>query len=172
MIAQASARMTDDLVSTFSPIKSSPTENIRLPVLDFTAKTVQEEDRVNPMKRVGNGSRDTNHRARSVVGLLAGAALGFVAHETGHVATNLALGSDMYVKQVKGAVLPFFAIAHRDALSPHGELMVSSAGLWIQSAAAEWILTELQDLGVGGQHFEWECSRSMYSRPYFMDLRV
>ena len=77
----------------------------------------------------------------SVCGVLAGAGLGFAAHESGHLVANWMLGTDVYVKKVEGGGVPFFAIAHRDELSRRREFTVSSAGLWVQAATAEWLLT-------------------------------
>jgi hypothetical protein len=36
---------------------------------------------------------------------------------------------------------PFFAISHRDDLSPRREFTISSAGFWVQEATNEWLLT-------------------------------
>ena len=43
----------------------------------------------------------------SVCGVLAGAGLGFAAHESGHLVANWALGTDVYVKKVVGLGVPF-----------------------------------------------------------------
>ena len=42
--------------------------------------------------------------------------------------------------------LPFFAITHRDDLSPSREFIISSAGFWVQQAGSEWILTRHPNL--------------------------
>jgi len=76
----------------------------------------------------------------------AGVGLGFAVHESGHLAANISFRSDVYVKMVSGAGIPFFAIAHRNALSRRREFVVSSAGLWLQSALSEGILTQTPKL--------------------------
>ena len=73
--------------------------------------------------------------------MLFGVALGLAAHEAGHVAANALYGSDMFVKKVDTVGIPFFAIAHRKQLLPRQEVVVASAGLWVQSALSEWVLT-------------------------------
>ena len=80
-------------------------------------------------------------RMRRGGGMLFGAALGLAAHEAGHVAANALYGSDMFVKKVDTVGIPFFAIAHRKQLLPRQEVVVASAGLWVQSALSEWVLT-------------------------------
>ncbi len=77
---------------------------------------------------------------------LFGVALGFGSHEGGHLLTNAFFQSDPYMKTVKGAGLPFFAIAHRKVLPSWQEAVVASSGLWTQFALAETILTRAPDL--------------------------
>ena len=50
----------------------------------------------------------------SACGVLAGAGLGFAAHEGGHLVANWMFGTDVYLKKVEGGGVPFFAITHRD----------------------------------------------------------
>ena len=73
--------------------------------------------------------------------LLAGAALGFGAHEGGHIVADVALGASPGVKAVSFGPLPFFAITH-EAVSPPKEFVISSAGFWAQHVTSEVILTK------------------------------
>ncbi|RZP29368.1 hypothetical protein EVA25_01675 [bacterium] len=77
---------------------------------------------------------------------LFGVGLGFGLHEGGHLLTNTLFQSDPYVKPVKGAGIPFFAISHRKVLPSWQEAVVASSGLWTQFALAETILTRAPDL--------------------------
>ena len=72
--------------------------------------------------------------------LVAGAATALVAHEAGHLAFDIAFDADPGIKRVDFHGLPFFALTHR-SLSPRREVIVSSAGFWVQHASNEWILT-------------------------------
>ena len=59
---------------------------------------------------------------------------------------NVAFQSNPYLKSVRGAGLPFFAVAHRRELSDRRESIVSSAGLWAQFMVAETLLTRTPHL--------------------------
>ncbi len=72
---------------------------------------------------------------------LTGALAGLVAHEGGHLVFDYAFDADPRVTRVEFHGIPFFAIAHRPDLPPRRELVVSSAGFWVQHAGSEWILT-------------------------------
>jgi hypothetical protein len=85
-------------------------------------------------------------RGARTVRFLAGALTGLVAHESGHLALDVAFDANPRVKRVEFHGIPFFAIAHRGDLSPRRELAVSSIGFWIQHAGSEWILTRDPDL--------------------------
>ena len=63
-----------------------------------------------------------------------------MAHEAGHLLFDIAFDADPGLKRVEFNGLPFFAVTHR-SLSPRRELIVSSAGFWVQHATNEWILT-------------------------------
>jgi hypothetical protein len=78
--------------------------------------------------------------ARRTALLFAGAATALVAHEAGHLVFDIAFDADPGLKRVDFHGLPFFALTHR-TLSPRRELIVSSAGFWVQHATDEWILT-------------------------------
>lgn len=72
---------------------------------------------------------------------MAGAAAGLAAHEGGHLFLNVVFDADPGVRRVDFHGIPFFAISHRDDLSPRREFAVSSAGFWVQHAGNEWLLT-------------------------------
>jgi hypothetical protein len=54
--------------------------------------------------------------------------------------------ADPGLKKVSFAGVPFFAITHRNDLSPRREFAVSSAGFWMQHATNEWLLTSRRNL--------------------------
>lgn len=72
---------------------------------------------------------------------LGGAAVGFGAHELGHLFFDVAFDADPGVKKVSFKGIPFFAITHANELSPRQEYVVASAGFSVQNAMAEWILS-------------------------------
>jgi hypothetical protein len=80
------------------------------------------------------------------VAWLAGAALGFAAHESGHLIFDVAFDADPGVKRVTFAGIPFFAITHRNTVTRRQEFAISSAGFWVQHATSEWLLTHAPDL--------------------------
>ena len=80
-------------------------------------------------------------KGASIGPFLAGALAGLAAHEGGHLVFNLAFDARPRLKRVDFHGLPFFAIAHRPDLSRRREMAASSAGLWVQHAGSEWILT-------------------------------
>ena len=84
------------------------------------------------------------HRAAAVGEFLGGAAVGLAAHESGHLLFDGVFDADPGIKKVDFHGIPFFAITHRDDLSPQRELIVSSAGFWVQQADNEWLLTAAQ----------------------------
>jgi hypothetical protein len=81
------------------------------------------------------------NRAASVGRFLAGAAGGLVAHEAGHLFFDVVFDADPRLDKVDFHGIPFFAIGHRTDISPRKELVISSAGFWVQHAGSEWILT-------------------------------
>jgi hypothetical protein len=95
-----------------------------------TAQAQQQEPR-----------RDTN-RAVELSSFLAGAAVGLVAHEGGHLLFDVIFDADPGVKRVEFHGIPFFAISHDEGLSPRKEFVISSAGFWVQHATNEWLLTK------------------------------
>lgn len=72
---------------------------------------------------------------------LAGAAVGLAAHEGGHLFFDVVFDADPGIRAIDFHGIPFFAISHRDDLSPRREFAVSSAGFWVQHAVNEWLLT-------------------------------
>jgi hypothetical protein len=85
-------------------------------------------------------------RKTDLVKFLAGAAVGLAAHEGGHLVLDFAFDARPRVKRVALGGIPFFAITHRDDLSPRRELAVSSAGFWVQESWNEALLTRRPDL--------------------------
>src|SRR5258708_8892373 len=82
------------------------------------------------------------HRVLDSVKFLAGAALGLVLHESGHLVFDVAFDADPRVSGVHFGPFPFFAISHRGDLSPRREFTISSAGFWMQDLSSEWLLTK------------------------------
>jgi hypothetical protein len=73
---------------------------------------------------------------------LAGAAVGLAAHETGHILFDIVFDADPGVRTVDFHGVPFFAITHREDMSPRREFAISAAGFWVQHAGSEWLLTK------------------------------
>jgi hypothetical protein len=69
-----------------------------------------------------------------------GAAVGFGAHESGHVLFDVMFDASPGVKRIDYGGIPFFAITH-DPVSNREEFTISSAGFWVQHATSEWLLT-------------------------------
>jgi len=90
--------------------------------------------------------RTESSRAVSTLSFLGGAAAGLLAHEGGHLLFDVAFDADPGFRRVEFAGIPFFAVTHRDGLSPRREYTISAAGFWVQSAAAEWVLIRRPDL--------------------------
>jgi hypothetical protein len=81
------------------------------------------------------------NRATSGLRLAGGALAGLAVHEAGHLAFDFAFDADPSVRRVEFHGIPFFAVTHRPGLSPRRELVISSAGFWVQHAGSEWILS-------------------------------
>jgi hypothetical protein len=86
------------------------------------------------------------HRALDSVKFLAGAGLGLVVHESGHLLFDALFDADARVTGVHFGPFPFFAITHRGDLSPRREFTISSAGFWMQAVGSEWLLTQRPSL--------------------------
>lgn len=80
-----------------------------------------------------------------VVKFLAGGATGLTVHEAGHVVTGAIFGAQPGAKSINYAGIPFFAVTH-EPVSRKKEFVISSAGLWMQHAGSEWILTRRPDV--------------------------
>src|SRR5262245_26505702 len=77
---------------------------------------------------------------KSTLLFFSGAAAGLVIHESGHVMFGAAFGANPRVRSLEGSIIPFFKIQH-DSVSRRKEYVISSAGMWMQYANSEWILT-------------------------------
>jgi len=77
----------------------------------------------------------------SALPFLAGGAIGLATHEAGHVFFDLLFDAKPGIAKVDFHGIPFFAITHRNDLSPKREFTISSAGFWVQNAEAEWLLS-------------------------------
>ena len=75
------------------------------------------------------------------VKFLAGAGLGLVLHESGHLVFDAAFDAGPRVTGVRFGPFPFFAITHHAGLSPRREFTISSAGFWMQDLSSEWLLS-------------------------------
>lgn len=59
---------------------------------------------------------------------------------------DVVFDADPRLESVDFHGVPFFALTHRKQLSPRREVVVSSAGFWVQHATNEWLLTKRPDL--------------------------
>ena len=91
-------------------------------------------------------AQQESHRTSAVVKFLAGAALTFAAHESGHLVLDFAFDAKPRVTRVQFAGIPFFAISHRSDLSRRREFAISSAGFWTQESWNETLLTRRPQL--------------------------
>jgi hypothetical protein len=81
-------------------------------------------------------------RIASVLPFLAGGAIGLATHEAGHVFFDVLFEAKPGLRKVDFHGIPFFAITHRNDLSPRREFTISSAaGFWVQHGESEWLLT-------------------------------
>lgn len=110
-------------------------------LLMFTAPSVfaQQGSTVQPAQPDG-------HPVVETVKFIAGGALGLVMHESGHLIFDAAFDAKPRISRVQFGPIPFFAISHRDDLSPRREFTISSAGFWVQEATNEWLLTRRPSL--------------------------
>src|SRR5204863_9601097 len=77
---------------------------------------------------------------------LTAATLGSALHERGHLTFDAIFNADPRLAGVTSGPFPFFAITHRDDLSPRREFVISSAGFWMQGLSSEWLLTKRPSL--------------------------
>jgi hypothetical protein len=100
-----------------------------------------------PIRQPDTSSTTSEHRTASAVGkFLAGAAAGLGAHESGHLLFDAIFKAHPGIDKVSFHGLPFFAITHDPGLSPRRELVVDSAGFWVQEATNEAILSRRPNL--------------------------
>src|SRR5437867_2294414 len=91
-------------------------------------------------------AQPNEHRAADTVKFLAGGLTGLVVHEAGHLVFDVAFDADPRVAGIRFGAVPFVAIEHRSDLPPRRELIISSAGFWMQEAGNEWLLTRRRSL--------------------------
>ena len=84
-------------------------------------------------------------RLMQTVELLGGAATGLVAHESGHILFGAIFGAHPSIKSLSYGPIRFFRIDH-DSVTPKQEIVITSAGFWVQHAGSEWILAAHPDL--------------------------
>ena len=87
-------------------------------------------------------SASRTQRAATVGLFVAGGAIGLGAHEGGHLFFNAIFDADPGIRRVDFHGIPFFAITHRNDLSPAKEFTISSAGFWVQHLGNEWLLVK------------------------------
>jgi hypothetical protein len=81
-----------------------------------------------------------------VARFLAGGLAGLAAHESGHLLFDAIFDAHPGVKPVSFHGVPFFAITHDSGLSPRRELVIDSAGFWVQEATNEALLSRRPNL--------------------------
>ena len=100
-----------------------------------------------PERQADASPATSEHRTTSALaGFLAGAAVGLAAHESGHLLFDGLFRADPGIKRVSFHGLPFFAITHKNGLSPRREFVIDSAGFWVQEATNEFILSRRPNL--------------------------
>ncbi len=70
-----------------------------------------------------------------------GAFVALLGHESGHLITNAAIGTDLYLKGVHYGPVPFFTIEPGRRLDRHEHYITASAGFNGQHLMNEWLLT-------------------------------
>jgi hypothetical protein len=97
------------------------------------APTAPPADRVDP---VPTGKQRVGHTLL----FFGGAAIGLAAHESGHVITGNFFSANPRIEPLRYGFIPFFKVEH-DQVTRKREFVISSAGMWVQYADSEWILT-------------------------------
>jgi hypothetical protein len=90
--------------------------------------------------------QSTRKRVTTTAWILAGGAVGLVAHESGHLLFDVVFDAGPTIRKVNFHGIPFFAISHRAGLPPRQEYAISSAGFLVQHAGSEWLLTKRPQL--------------------------
>lgn len=85
-------------------------------------------------------STSRTQRAQTVGLFVAGGAIGLGAHEGGHLLFDVLFDADPGIRRVDFHGIPFFAITHRNDLSPAKAFTIASAGFWVQHLGNEWLL--------------------------------
>ena len=89
------------------------------------------------------------HKMEAAAGamkLLAGGALAFLIHESGHLAFDELFDARPQLQAVHFGPVPFFAITPTRPLSSRQLFTVASAGFWAQEISSEWLLPKHRDL--------------------------
>ena len=94
-----------------------------------------------PERDAGPAAAESEARGARVAKALGGGAAGLAIHEAGHLLAGTLVGADFDLRKVDFHGIPFIAVSHAPGLAPREEYAVSSAGLWMQYASSEWILT-------------------------------
>jgi hypothetical protein len=100
-----------------------------------------------PVRQPETTVTPSEHRTTSAAGwFLAGAAVGLAAHESGHLLFDGIFDAHPGIAKVSFHGLPFFAITHTPGLTRRREMVVDSAGFWVQEGTNELILTRRPNL--------------------------
>lgn len=78
--------------------------------------------------------------------LAAGAAIGFVAHEAGHLTFDLAVGNEPEFRRVELGPFPFFAIAPTQPTSDNSRYTMAMMGFLVEAAYTEGIFARNPEL--------------------------
>ena len=95
---------------------------------------------------VASEGDSSDHPALDFTKFLAGGALGFGLHETGHLIFDAIFDAGPHVEGVHFGPFGFFAITHENNMPWRQEYAIDSAGFWVQEATNEWLLTSRPNL--------------------------
>jgi hypothetical protein len=112
-------------------------------VLVLTARLGSAQDTAPGAATVASHSE---HRVTSAVRFLGGGAIALAAHESGHLLFDGLFKANPGLKRVSFHGLPFFAITHDATISRRRELIIDSAGFWVQEATNEVLLARRPNL--------------------------
>jgi hypothetical protein len=87
-----------------------------------------------------SSSAPDEHPATTVGRFLLGGAAALAAHESGHLLFDGIFNAHAGISRVSFHGIPFFAITHDSGLPRRHELVIDSAGFWVQHASNELIL--------------------------------
>ncbi len=91
-------------------------------------------------------SRDRGPWAGDPAEFFTGAIIGLLAHESGHLMANAAVGSDPHTEHVSFASIPFFTIEPGYELADRDHYFTAQAGFMTQHALNEWLLEKYPNL--------------------------